>query len=167
MGTFTQAWNNLLHLYVLPVVSNSFKYVCRLCLRIESYMNIFFLLKRRTISICNLPRLRTTKVSRSNKRSWLRSKKKQQKMHTVRRCRGSAKQTIPLFWRETRQRVLDPRSRRDWSGTGTRVREWDKGTDKWGVGERRRTGAVDTGHRSGETSQHEIGSSDSEEDRSG
>ena len=51
------------------------------------------------------------------------------------------------------------------SRKGTPVREWDKGTEKWAVGDGGRTEAVNTGHRSWETSHQEIGSSDSKEDR--
>ena len=52
------------------------------------------------------------------------------------------------------------------SGKWSPVREWDKGTEKWEIGEGWRKWPVGTGHRSGETSRQEMESSDSEEDRS-
>ena len=56
---------------------------------------------------------------------------------------------------------LDLKSRRDWSGKGTR--EESRTKELTLVGDGTRTEAVDTGHRSREASQHEIGSS--KEDR--
>ena len=59
-------------------------------------------------------------------------------------CRWSAKQTMPLFWRETRQRVWTRDLNETGSRKGTPVREWDKGTEKElatdnGQGSRHRT----------------------------
>ena len=81
-------------------------------------------------------------------------------------CRWPAKQTIPLS-------VLAQNERK---GFGLEISAWPEvvtGRKKrvgWtkelsGVGDGTRTEAFDSGHRSREASQHELGSSDSEEDR--
>ena len=81
-------------------------------------------------------------------------------------CRWPAKQTIPLS-------IL---ARNQTKGFGIEISAWSEvvtGREKrvgWtkeleAVGDGTRTRAIDTGHRSREASQHEMGSSDSEEDR--
>ena len=81
-------------------------------------------------------------------------------------CRCSAKQTIPLS-------VL---ARNKTKGFGPAISTWPevvRGRDKrvgqrdWEVGSWGRVTRVTSWHRSRETSRQEIGSSDSEEDRSG
>ena len=79
-------------------------------------------------------------------------------------CRLSTKQTIPcLFWHETRQRVLDPRSRRDqkwWGDASQRVRQRD-----WEVGSWQGTRTEESTRDSRETSRHERGSRPVKKDR--
>ena len=77
--------------------------------------------------------------------------------------RWPAKQTIPfLFWRETRQRAFGLEISAGPEVVTGREREL-VGKRGWqAVGDGTRTEAVDSGHRSREARQHEIGSSHSE-----